>query len=88
VGRIKLSPTNTPGVFRLDGWSISTAANGDLLFAVYSGRLDALTGTVTATVTYFGGTGRFAGAAGTGLLSARLFPDGSIWYAIDGMIDL
>jgi hypothetical protein len=87
MGNVQLAPTDDPTVLRIDGWAISTAANGDLLFGIISGRLDVLTGAVKATVTYIGGTGRFADARGTAALSAQLLPDGLIEYAIEGTID-
>jgi hypothetical protein len=52
-----------------------TAANGDRLYATYSGTVDPLAGVegdVISGVTHFtitGGTGRFAGASGSGDMS-------------------
>jgi hypothetical protein len=87
VGSAQFSPTANPTVFQVDAWSIYTAANGDQLYAVFSGHLNGLTGAITATVTYVGGTGRFTAASGTATLSAQLLPGGSIKVAIKGTID-
>jgi hypothetical protein len=87
MGNVRFSPSSDPAVLRIDGWAIYTAANGDLLFEVISGRLNLLTGGIVATVTYIGGTGRFANASGTGTLSAQVLPDRSIEFVVDGTID-
>jgi hypothetical protein len=81
------SPTRDPVVLQVDAEVIYTAANGDELHAVISGTLNGLTGVVTATVTYVGGTGRFADASGSGALSGQLYPDGSIDVVVEGTID-
>ena len=87
VGSAQFSPTADPTVFQIDAWSIYTAANGDQLYAVFSGHLNGLTGTITATVTYVGGTGRFTDASGTATLSGQLLPGGSVEVAVKGTID-
>ena len=87
VGNATISPTADPTVFQVDAWSTYIAANGDELYAVFTGYLDGLTGAITATVTYVGGTGRFADASGTATLSGQLLPDGSIEVAVEGTID-
>ena len=87
VGSAQFSPTADPTVFQVDAWSIYTAANGDQLYAVFTGHLNGVTGAITATVTYVGGTGRFTDATGTATLSAQLLPGGSINVAIKGTID-
>ena len=86
-GRAQFSPTADPTLFRVDAQSIYTAANGDQLHAVFSGFLNGLTGAITATVTYVGGTGRFSEASGTANLSAQLFPGGSIEVTVKGSIN-
>ena len=58
AGSAEFSPTADPTVFHVDASATYTAANGDQLFAVFTGQLNGLTGTITATVTYVGGTGR------------------------------
>ena len=87
VGTAQFSPTADPTVLHVDASSTYTAANGDKLYAVFSGNLNGVTGAITATVTYVGGTGRFANASGTAALSAQLFPGGSIEVAVQGGID-
>ena len=63
------------------------AADGDELRAHVTGHFNAITGTITATVTYVGGTGRFEGASGTARLVAQFLPDGTIAVAVAGTID-
>lgn len=87
VGSAQFSPTADPTVFQVDAWSIYTAANGDELHAVFTGYLNGLTGNITATVTYMGGTGRFDDASGSAVLSGQLLPGGSIEVAVKGTID-
>jgi hypothetical protein len=86
-GTAHFSPTADPAVFQVDAAATYTAANGDQLYAVFTGHLDFVTGNVTATVTYVGGTGRFADASGTATLSGQRFADGSIQIDVDGTID-
>ena len=87
TGSAQFSPTADPTVFQVDAQAIYTAANGDRLYATFAGHLDGLTGRLTATVTYVGGTGRFTDASGTATLSGQLFPDGSIEVTVKGTID-
>ena len=87
VGSAQFSPTADPTVSQIDAWSIYTAANGDQLFAVFAGTLNGLTGSITATVTYVGGTGRFDDASGSGKLTGQMLPDGTISVAVKGTID-
>lgn len=87
AGRAVLTPTDDPAVFRIDGASTLTAADGDQVYEVLSGRLNVLTGAATGTITYVGGTGRFADASGSAALSLQLLPDGSFEYAGEGTID-
>jgi hypothetical protein len=86
-GSAEFSPTADPTVFRVDASATYIAANGDQLYAVFTGHLDGLTGTISATVTYVGGTGRFAGASGTATLSGQMLPDGSIEVDVEGTVD-
>ena len=86
VGSAQFSPTADPTVFQIDAWSIYTAANGDQLFAVFTGYLNGLTGSITATATYVGGTGRFGDASGSAVLSGQLLPGGTIEVAVNGTI--
>ena len=87
VGTVQFSPTADPTVLQLNASSTYTAANGDKLYALFTGHLNGLTGVITATVTYVGGTGRFTNASGTATLSAQLLPGGSLEVAIKGTID-
>ena len=87
VGSVQFSPTADPAVLQLDASSTYTAANGDKLYAVFTGHLNGITGAITATVTYVGGTGRFTNASGAATLSAQLLPGGSIEVAVKGTID-
>jgi hypothetical protein len=87
VGSASFSPTADPTVLRIDAWAVFTAANGDQLYETITGRLDLLTGEITATVTYVGGTGRFEDASGSSTLSGQIMPDGTIAVAVEGTID-
>ena len=87
VGSAQFSPTADPTVLQVDASSTYTAANGDKLYAVFTGHLNGVTGAITATVTYVGGTGRFTDASGAATLSAQVLPGGSIKVAVKGTID-
>jgi hypothetical protein len=87
TGSAVLTPTDDPAVLQVDGSSTLTAANGDQVREVISGRLNVLTGAATGTITYVGGTGRFANASGTVALSLQFLPDGSFKYSGEGTID-
>jgi len=82
-----MAPTEVPGVFAIEGWAIHTGANGDQLFEFFTGFLDFATGSVTASVQFVGGTGRFVDATGTGTLSGQILGDGTIEFAGEGTID-
>ena len=86
-GSVQFTPTSDPTVLQLNATSTYTAANGDQLRAVFTGQLNGVTGIITATVTYVGGTGRFANASGTANFSGQLLPGGSIEVAVKGTID-
>ena len=87
VGSVQFSDTADPTVSHLEASATYTAANGDQLYATFSGELNGVTGAISATVTYTGGTGRFANASGTATLSGQLLPGGSIEVAVKGTID-
>ena len=87
AGSVQFSPTADPTVLHLEARSTYTAANGDQLYAVFTGQLNGVTGVITATVTYAGGTGRFANASGTASLSGQLGPGGSLEVVVKGSID-
>jgi hypothetical protein len=87
VGSVAFSPTTDPDVLRLDGRAIYTAANGDQLRANFTGRLNRVTGAITATLTYVGGTGRFASAKGSASLTGQMLPGGIVTVTVSGTID-
>ena len=87
VGSAEFTPTSDPNVVLVDASATYTAANGDELYAVFAGELNPLTGAISATVTYVGGTGRFSNASGTASLSAQMLPNGSIDVAVEGTVD-
>jgi hypothetical protein len=87
VGSASFSPTADPTVLRVDAWVVLTAADGDQLYETITGQLDGLTGVITATVTYVGGTGRFDDASGSATLSGLMLPGGRIAVSVEGTID-
>jgi len=87
VGSVQFTPTGVPTVLRIDARSTYTAADGDQLDATFIGQLDLLTGVITATVTYEGGTGRFEDAGGSATLSGQMLPDGTIAVVVEGTVD-
>jgi hypothetical protein len=68
AGELFITPDpNNPTVALATGRATFTAANGDQLEAVIEdGSLDLTTGIGTGVFRFTGGTGRFAGASGTG----------------------
>ncbi|MEK6702267.1 MAG: hypothetical protein AABZ53_08390, partial [Planctomycetota bacterium] len=87
AGHVAFSPTSDPTVLHVDGSIVYTAANGHELHATVSGELNAVTGAITATVTYASGTGRFATAHGSANLAGQLGPQGTISVRVRGTID-
>jgi hypothetical protein len=87
AGSAQFSPTADPTVLRIDAWVVLTASDGDQLYETITGELDLLTGAITATVTYVGGTGRFEDADGSATLSGQMLPDGTISVSAEGTID-
>lgn len=87
TGNVLFTPTSNPAVFHVDGSIVYTAANGDEVHAVVSGELNGLSGAISATVSYVGGTGRFASASGSAILAGQLLPEGTISVAVSGTID-
>lgn len=65
-------PPDANGVIPGFGSVTFTAANGDELSFDYEGGLDSTTGIGTGTLTFTGGTGRFAGASGDGEFYAEI----------------
>jgi hypothetical protein len=87
AGSVQFSATADPTVLHLEASATYTADNGDELYATFTGQLNGVTGTITATVTYVGGTGRFANASGTAALSAQIVGGGSLEVSVKGTID-
>ena len=87
AGSAQFSPTADPTVLRVDAWVVLTASDGDRLYETITGELDLLTGAITATVTYVGGTGRFDDADGAATLAGQFLPDGTIAVSVEGTID-
>ena len=55
--------------------------------AAVTGELNGLTGAIAATVSYVGGTGRFAAASGSASLAGQLGAGGTISVTVSGTID-
>jgi hypothetical protein len=87
AGSAQFSPTDDPFVLAIDAWVVLTAADGDQLYETITGELDVLTGEITGTVTYVGGTGRFADADGSAALAGQMLPGGKVSVAVEGTID-
>lgn len=87
IGSVQFSPTAYPNVLQVDGLITYTAADGDELDATVTGYLDTMTGAITATIAYDGGTGRFTYATGSSALVGQIQLDGTITVAVRGTID-
>jgi len=74
MGRVTMHSTHFPYDLanHLDGSMTLTAANGDKLYGVYD--FDPLSPVQSVTVTFTGGTGRFADASGTVVVSYTVVP--------------
>lgn len=86
VGQAFISGDN-PFALDVSGWAILTSHKGDELWVIISGHFNFFTGTITATDTYWGGTGRFEGATGSASLVAQAQPDGTFVVDVVGTID-
>ena len=64
-----------------------TTDEGEELCATFTGQLDGVTGAISATVTYVGGTGRFTDATGTATLTGQLLGGGAVEVSVNGFID-
>jgi hypothetical protein len=62
------------------------AANGDHLYASFTGSVNLTTGEGTLTFEWTGGTGRFAGATGATVWQVSLNPDLTYTAVADGVI--
>ena len=76
-----------PTIVHIEALVTYTADDGEELYASISGELATLTGSITATVTYDGGTGRFSDATGTARLLGQFQEDGTIAVTVRGSID-
>ena len=79
---VSREPTSKPGALYA-----AASDDDDQLFETISGELDPESGVITATVTFHGGTGRFAGATGSATLVGQLLPGGRIAVIVKGTID-
>jgi hypothetical protein len=87
-GTITLTPTDTPGVLSVTGSIIYTASNDDELHATFTGTLNALTGAISATITYTGtDSGRFKNASGSSDLTGQVQGDGTLAVKVSGAVD-
>lgn len=86
VGSVAFAPTGNPDVLAVTGAITYRAANGHLLHAVLVGELNTSTGAIAATVTYVGGTGRFAKASGSSALAGQMLGGGAVTIAVAGRI--
>lgn len=87
AGTLAFSPTDNPAIFHVEGEIVYTAANGAELHAAASGELNGATGAVHATLTYHGGTGRFAHATGASALTGQLVSPIALVVNVEGSID-
>ena len=87
AGSVEFSATEDPTVLHLEALATYTTANGDQIHAAFTGQLNGVTGAISATVTYTGGTGRFANATGMATLSGQLGASGTIEVVVKGTID-
>jgi len=87
AGTVAFSPTSDPAVFHVEGTIVYTGLFGAELHAVISGELNGATGAVSATITYVGGTRRFAHASGSATLTGRTLANGDLSITVRGTID-
>ena len=81
-GNVSISSTG-----QVEGSATLTAANGDELYVVITGQMNA-TGTIIGTITFEGATtGRFKDATGSASLEAQIQADGTVTIVVDGTID-
>ena len=87
AGSVAFIPTSDPTVLQIVGTTDYTASNGHVLHAVVTGELNLLTGAITATLTYDGGTGRFEDATGSATLIGQLLPGGGVAATVSGTVN-
>jgi hypothetical protein len=86
-GVLALGAPIAPGIFPGAGSVVLVAANGDELRFDYSGLLDASTGIGAGSLTFTGGTGRFADASGSGTFVAHIDLSAPAEQHMDVVID-
>jgi hypothetical protein len=75
VGTVHFTPDpNNPGRLRSSAALTFIAANGDKLHVVFNGDLDPAAGMDMGAIQFAGGTGRFAGASGSGQFVVEINP--------------
>lgn len=87
AGTVEFTPIDAGDVVGVVAHSTYTAANGDELRAVITGTLNTLSGAIVGTVTFTGGTGRFASASGGGDFTGQMLGGGALRAAINGSIN-
>ncbi len=89
-GNLILGSTLTPNGFPGTGTVTITAADGDKVTFKYEGYLNPFTGEGAGPLEIIGGTGRFAGATGTGtfyaLIDLRTPTNQNMTVLLDGVI--
>lgn len=87
-GNVVISGDN-PAAFHVEGSATLIAANGDKLYATFTGQLNFITGAITATVTYGGSvsSGRFENASGSASQVAQFQADGTLSVGVMGSLD-
>ena len=87
IGNISISGDD-PTALLVEGSATLTAANDDELCVDFTGQMNFVTGTITATITFDGATdGHFKDATGSASLVAQVQPDGTISVVVVGTID-
>lgn len=69
TGHLHLGPQNPQGMSSGTGSTTLNFANGDHLYANFTGQFNVNTGLGTGTVTFTGGTGQFAGVSGSATIA-------------------
>jgi hypothetical protein len=87
AGTVAIVPTVDPAILSVTGAIVYTAADGDELHATVVGEIHAPTGAVTATLTYVGGSGRFAAASGSSDLAGQMLGGGAIAVDVRGSVE-
>jgi hypothetical protein len=92
LGKFTLHDTSTivgveDGVLHVVGQADLEAANGDHLYASFTGSINMTAGTGTLNFEWTGGTGRFADATGATVWQVALNPDLTHSAVADGVIN-